>query len=67
MGWIKEFRMRIAEWMNRFPDTCWHDLVCWAVYPENHQFIEIFSQRGSAGQCVASGCTPYCGKCEEAR
>jgi len=54
----ENLRMKIAEWMNQYPDTCWADLVCWAVYPEmEHPFCQIFRMRHTRMFCG------YCGKC----
>ena len=61
------FRWRIAYTFNHLPDTCWVDLVLWAMLPEIHPFREIFDIRHTAGQCQREGARPYCGKCEEAR
>jgi len=63
---MKFIRWQIALLLNRLPDTCWADLVCWAVYPEIHAFWEILNIRGTAGFCARHGDTPYCGKCGEA-
>ena len=52
-------RAPIAEWMNRYPDTCWTDLVLWWVHPTLHPFREIFDMRGTARNCG------YCGKCQK--
>jgi hypothetical protein len=60
-------RAPIIEWMNRYPDTCWADLVMWQINPTIHPFREIFDMRGTAGHCEAMGCPPYCGKCNATR
>ena len=54
--WPRIIRWPIACWMNRYPDTCWADLVCWAVYPTQHEFGEIFDMRHTSSACG------YCGK-----
>jgi len=59
----KWLRWKIAVLLNRLPDTCWAELVMWAEFPENHEFMEVFSLRHSAGYCERMGDTPYCGKC----
>jgi hypothetical protein len=59
----KWIRWQIALLLNKFSDTCWADLVVWAIYPENHDFHEVFWKRGTAGQCEHLGAEPYCGKC----
>ena len=59
----KRVRWALARFMDRYADTCWADLVMWAICPELHPFIEIFEMRRTAGQCEAAGWTPYCGKC----
>ena len=56
-------RWLIIRLLNRLEDTCWADLVIWAIYPEIHPFSEILEMRGTTGQCETAGCTPYCGKC----
>lgn len=56
-------RVPIAEWMNRYQDTCWQDLVLWSVHPSLHPFYEILDMRGTAGFCERNGNRPYCGKC----
>jgi hypothetical protein len=63
---MKWLRWKLALFLDRYPDTCWADLVMWAVYPELHPFAEIFQMRGTIGQCERAGCTPYCGKCATA-
>lgn len=57
-------RAPIAQWMNRYPDTCWTSLVLWWTLPTIHPFSEIFEMRGTAGFCERIGDSPYCGKCE---
>ena len=59
----KWLRWKIAVLLNRLPDTCWAELVMWAEFPENHEFMEVFSLRHSAGHCERMEDTPYCGKC----
>jgi hypothetical protein len=54
-------RWQIAVFMDRFDDTCWADLVLWAMFPENYDFVEILDVRGTAGQCEKMGSEPYCG------
>ena len=56
-------RWLIIRLLNRLEDTCWAELVLWAIYPEIHPFDEIFEMRGTAGQCERRGELPYCGKC----
>ena len=60
VGW---FRYKIAKLMDRLDDTCWAELVLWAVNPELHPFWEILEMRHTAGQCEKRGEPPYCGKC----
>jgi len=55
-------RWKIAEFLNRYADTCWEDLAIWAIYPKHHAFSEIFSMRHRAGGCDDM---PYCGKCDQ--
>jgi len=62
MNWL---RWKIIHWLNKRPDTCWADLVMWAIGPEIHPFWEILEMRGTAGQCERRGELPYCGKCAE--
>lgn len=63
MEWL---RWKIIEWLNRYVDTCWADLVNWAVYSQDHLFVEVFSLRGSARACFHCG-DVYCGKCLQIR
>ena len=56
-------RWHLAKLFDKFQDTCWAELVVWALYPENHPFMELFELRHSAGRCGARGEHPYCGKC----
>ena len=60
---VKAFRMRIAQLLDRYPDTCWATLVMWAQFPECHRFREIFRMRHTAGFCDDQPYY-YCGKCE---
>ena len=32
-------------------DICWVQAVMWAIYPENHDFSELFDLRGTAKDC----------------
>jgi len=59
----KRIRWALIRLVNRWADTCWTDLVMWAICPEIHPFSEIFEMRGTAGQCQRRGELPYCGKC----
>ena len=54
-------RWLIIRLLNRLEDTCWADLVMWAIGPK--PFSEILEMRGTAGQCQRRGELPYCGKC----
>jgi hypothetical protein len=58
-------RWKLIPWMDRYDDICWSDLVCWAAFPEGHEFSKIWRMRGTAGQCRRMG-QPYnyCGKCD---
>lgn len=56
----ERIRWVIARIMDRSPDTCWASLVIWAIYPDEHPFLEILELRHTAGRC---GDSPYCGKC----
>ena len=60
--WI---RWLIANWMNRYPDTCWCDLGMWAEFPESHPWSEIHEMRGTVGRCDEMGEHSYCGKCSQ--
>ena len=60
MEWL---RWQVALLFNRYRDTCWAELVLWAVNPEFHPWREILDLRYSAGRCFHSGDYPYCGKC----
>ena len=59
----ERIRMAIARLVNRRRDTCWADLVLWAICPKLHPFREIFEMPGTAGDCERRGELPYCGKC----
>jgi len=58
-----KLRWFLARLLNRFGDTCWVDLVLWAINPGHHPFSEILEMRNTAGLCESRGETPYCGKC----
>jgi hypothetical protein len=60
----KWLRWKIAKVLNIFSDTCWAELVLWAMYPEHHEFSEFMEMRGTAGYCRQVGDAAYCGKCE---
>ena len=49
-------RWPIAVWMNRYSDTCWAELVMWAVHPAWYEFGAIFEIRHTSSACG------YCGK-----
>ena len=59
----RAIRTPFVQWMRRYPDVCWADLVQWWVFPTVHPFHEIFEIRGTAGNCGRMGLEPYCGKC----
>ena len=61
---MAKLRWAIARWMNRYTDTCWAELVLWAILPELHPFSEILEIRHTAGACQRRGELPYCGKCK---
>jgi hypothetical protein len=58
-------RWKLALFLNRYADTCWADLVIWAVYPEDYPFGDVFYMRNRAGCCEQSGHYNYCGKCDQ--
>jgi hypothetical protein len=59
----KWIRMKIAEFLDRREDTCWAELAMWALFPECHDFREIFDGLPRRGGCERRDESNYCGKC----
>ncbi len=57
------FRWQIALLLDRRKDTCWTELAMWALFPECHDFWEIFDNLPLRGGCKRRGEFNYCGKC----
>ena len=60
-----KLRWMIARWFGRRPDTCWADVVMWAVMKQ--PLGELPELRGTRGQCERRGEVPYCGKCQSSQ
>ena len=57
-------RWRIADFVNRYRDTCWYRLVQWANnFDGGFGWLDVWYLRGTAGYCARRGETPYCAKC----
>ena len=64
---VKRFlrpRWRVAEFFNRYRDTCWARLVDWArTEAMSINGFDVLYLRNTAGWCARAGDTPYCNKC----
>ena len=60
----KFIRMKIARLMNRNKDVCWGAGCLWALYPEHHEFRELWNYRSEWKlTCTAESEYAFCGKC----
>ena len=57
-------RWHIAEFFNRYPDTCWAQMAIWALFPDGHDFYDVLDFRHSTGECTKESSSGfcYCGK-----
>jgi len=58
-------RWRVACALDHFPDTCWTELVLWALN-DDRPLAEAFELRHSVKRCTKLRGQPlFCGKCAE--
>ena len=70
----KALRWRVVGWVSRHYETrtCWADIVGWAVYPEDHAFLEVFDliHDGEPPMCTRDAeqnGSCYCGRIRRER
>ena len=56
-----DFKLWIADKLNRNPDYCWPELVRWALF-DKFSDILIFNQKYKTKTCKQG--STYCGKCD---
>ena len=63
----RAIRWPVIRWMDRYPDTCWAELVMWWNIPSLHPWYEIHDLQHMSQSCHDRGEADYCGKCTAVR